>query len=94
MSKLILFDHRCTGCEHVFEELAKPGDYWVQCPKCGSNAQRMLSPVRIDRTRIALTSNASPESIAHFDRVHRERAEKENRNFKEHGDYGKQAGSD
>lgn len=94
MSKLILFDFRCTKCEHVFEELVKPGEYWTQCPRCGSNAQRQMSTPRIDRTRIALTNNASPESIAHFERIHKQRTEKENRTFKEHGDYGKPAGGD
>lgn len=94
MSKLILFDFRCTACDRVSEHLVKPGDYWAQCSHCGANARRELSPVRIDRTRIALTEGASPESVAHFDRVHRERKAQEQRTFEAHGDYGKAAGSD
>ena len=94
MSKLILFDHRCTKCKLVFEELTKPGDYWCKCPKCGSNAQRIMSPVRMDRTLAALSDSASPESIKHFDRVHKQRRAIEEKNMRNHGDYGKAAGSD
>lgn len=41
-----------------------------------------------------MTKGASPESIAHFDRVHRERKAIEERTFERHGDYGKPAGAD
>ena len=94
MTKLILFDFHCTKCAHDFEDLVKPSVYWLKCPKCKGNAQRVMSPVRIDRTRIALTSGASPESIAHFDRIHNQRRAIEEKSMANHGDYGKAAGSD
>jgi putative FmdB family regulatory protein len=90
----MLFDFRCPDCNSVFEDLVKPDIRSAQCPECGATAARMVSTPRIDRTRIALTNGASPESIAHFDRIHRERAAYENRMKAEHGDYGKMAGSD
>lgn len=94
MSKLTFFDFSCRGCKAVFEELVKPDIYQETCPKCGEQADRITSAVRIDRTRIALTNGASPESIAHFDRIHRQRKAIEERNMQNHGDYGKAAGSD
>jgi putative FmdB family regulatory protein len=92
--KLILFDFRCTGCDRIFEDMVKPSEYWTHCPHCSANAQRILSPVRIDRTRIALTENASPESVRHFDRIHKQRKAQEEKTYADHGDYGKTAGSD
>lgn len=94
MSKLTFFDFRCTKCAHIFEDLVKPGTYWLKCPKCKGNAQCELSPVRINRSAIALTEGASPESVRHFDRVHKQRAAKEEKAYRDHGDYGKPAGAD
>lgn len=94
MSKLILWEFRCTKCGDAFEDLAKPDVYWSKCPKCGANARREITPVRIDRTRIAGTIGASPESINHFDRVHKQQKMKEERSKANHGDYGKMPGSD
>lgn len=91
---MILFDFRCTKCALIFEELVNAGDYWCPCPNCKANAQRIMSPVRIDRSRIALSNSASPESIRHFDRVHKQRRQLEEKSFRDHGDYGKAAGSD
>lgn len=94
MSKLILFDFGCTKCGHRFEEMAKPADYWSRCPQCGANARREISPVRIDRSRMAVTEGATPTSIDHFDRIHKQRKVIEEKSMRNHGDYGKAAGSD
>ena len=94
MSKYILFDFACTKCGNVFEELAKPANYWSKCPKCGANSRREISPVRIDHTNMACSSSASPGSIDHFDRVHKQRKVIEEKRFRDHGDYGKPAGAD
>lgn len=93
MSKLILFDFECAK-HGRFEDLAKPDVRQVPCPKCGRDAQRQISPVRIDRLRIATTAGASPESIAYFDRVHRQQKAIEDRKYDEHGDYGHRPGAD
>jgi putative FmdB family regulatory protein len=87
----MMFDFVCQ-CGNEFEELAERDSY-VSCPDCGAKASRVISPVRIDRSAIALTKGASPESIAHFDRVHRERKAIEEKRHAEHGDYGKSAGA-
>lgn len=93
MSKLTFFDFHCPYCELVFEDLVKPDIRQAQCPKCQSNAVRIVSPVKIDRLRIALTEGASPESLAYFDRVHKEQAAKEAKTHAEHGDYGPRPGA-
>ena len=94
MSKLILFDFKCTKCARAFEELVKPGDYWAPCPECGGNAQRQLCAPTIDYKSLALSEGATPTSIAKFDRVHQQRKRIEDRTFANHGDYGKAPGSD
>lgn len=94
MSKFILFDFQCKSCERTHEAMTKPGEYWSRCPHCGGNAQRILSSVRIDHSRMALSASASPGSIAHFDRLHQMQRAKEERSFARNGDYGKAAGSD
>jgi putative FmdB family regulatory protein len=92
--KLLLFDFRCTKCGTVFEELAKPVDYWSKCPKCTANARREISPVRINHSAMAGSASASPGTIDHFDRVHKQRKAIETKRFADHGDYGKPAGCD
>lgn len=86
-------DFHCTECGVTTEHFV---DHWVEevpC-ECDSTARRILSSVRIDRSAIALTLGASPESIAHFDRIHQQRKTIEERTYAEHGDYGKAPGSD
>jgi putative FmdB family regulatory protein len=94
MSKLTYYDFLCPHCQTAFDDLVKPDVYQAECPECGEQAKRTVSAVRIDRTAIALTVGASPESIRHFDRVHRQRKAIEERNMQNHGDYGKAAGCD
>lgn len=91
---LMFYDFHCTACNLTFEDFVNTENHSTECPECKATAQRILSAVRIDRTRIATTANASPESIKHFDRIHRQRKAIEDKTFKEHGDYGKAAGSD
>lgn len=90
---LMYYDFYCTECGLTFEDFVSTETTEVPC-SCEATARRILSAVRIDRTRIATTANASPESIAHFDRIHQQRKTIEEKTFKEHGDYGKAPGSD
>ena len=46
---LILFDFKCTKCDHVHEKLVnrnKRGFKIQDCPKCDGVAERVLSPIR------------------------------------------------
>lgn len=92
MSKLMMFDFACEH-GHSFEDLVPPSVVEVPCV-CGATASRLISPVRIDRSAIALTKGASPESIAHFDRIHRERKAIEEKRYERNGDYGSASGAD
>jgi len=86
-------DFYCTECGLTFEKFVPQETEETAC-SCEATARRILSTVRIDRSAIALTVGASPESIAHFDRLHQQRKTIEEKTFKEHGDYGKAPGSD
>lgn len=83
----MLFDFKCPRCRRVFEDMIKPHVYATPCIKCHANADRQVSAPRIDKTALALTKGASPESIAHFDRIHRERKAIDDRKLAEHGSY-------
>jgi hypothetical protein len=92
MSKLIFFDFECP--EHGrFEDLVHPGTDQAPCPKCSLNAPRQLSTFRINHMAMAVSASASPESIAKFERAHRQQKAKEERCEAEHGDYGRPPGS-
>jgi putative FmdB family regulatory protein len=92
--KLLLFDFRCKSCDAVFEDLAKSDVFQMPCPKCGQSANRIISCPRIDKTAMALQEGATETSIKHFDRLHQSQRAKEEKSFREHGDYGKSPGSD
>lgn len=89
----MFYDFYCTECGVTEEGFEETSTHSLPCV-CGGTARRILSAVRIDRTRIATTGGASPESIAHFDRIHQQRKIIEERNLANHGDVGKMPGSD
>lgn len=92
---LMFFDFSCTNCNLITEAFVNTSKKRIECPECQGIAKRILSAVRIDKSRIACSGDsASPESIRHFDRVHKQRKAIEERNMREHGDYGKAPGSD
>jgi len=93
MSKLMLFDFLCST-HGLFEDLVNPAIRTAPCPKCGRNASREISAVRIDKLGMAMSDSASPESVSYFKRVHAQRKAIEARNEANHDDYGKPAGCD
>lgn len=48
ISKLLLFDFRCTGCNHKFDDMVKSDVYEAPCPECGAQAKRLISCPRLD----------------------------------------------
>lgn len=92
--KLLLFDFACSACNHAFEELVYSEICSLPCPKCAAPAKRQIPTPRIDKTGMALLEGATPTSIDHFDRIHRERKAIEERKERDHGDYGVAPGSD
>lgn len=93
MSKLLMFDFTCTDCAKTFEDLAKPDEFGRKC-ECGGNAVRQIATPRIDHSAMAISDSASPGSVAHFDRLHRQQRAKEEKCFARNGDYGKRPGTD
>lgn len=93
MSKLILFDFECPK-GHLFEDLVRPQTVKIACPQHGLESRRVISPPRIAKLDMALSSSASPESISYFDKVHRQQKAIEEKRYNTHGDYGHGAGSD
>lgn len=72
--KLILFDFECA--EHgVFEELCHPGDA-VKCPKCGEEALRLISNVRIDWRNMGISSDF-PTCADRWEKMQREKSRQE-----------------
>ena len=72
--KLILFDFECA--EHgVFEELAHSDDK-VSCPKCGADAQRLISNVRIDWRNMGISSDF-PTCADKWEKMQREKSRQE-----------------
>lgn len=92
MSKLMYFDFLCEGCKQQFEDMVKPEEHQALCPNCHAVGQRIISSVRIDRSAIALTAGASPESIAHFDRIHQQQRKIEEKSYAEHRSYSSLSG--
>jgi putative FmdB family regulatory protein len=41
-----IYDHRCTKCDHLFEELLALDAAAPPCPKCGATAERVLSSAK------------------------------------------------
>ena len=93
MSKLILFDFECPT-HGLFEHMVYPHVHEARCPICNQTAKRQIAAPRIGHLQMALSDSASPESIAKFDRAHRQQKAKEQKAELEHGDYGPRPGAD
>lgn len=90
---LRLYDFECP--QHgLFEDLVNTQTFECPCPKCNAPARRTISPVRINLLAMATSSSASPESINHFEKIHRQRKAIEDRCFADNGDYGHAPGCD
>jgi len=44
---MLIYDYRCTECEHEFEELLARDAPSPLCPKCGAPTERVISPVKL-----------------------------------------------
>jgi putative FmdB family regulatory protein len=48
MSKLLLFEFRCTQCSTKHDELVHSDVFSAECPRCGGESMRIVSTPRID----------------------------------------------
>lgn len=87
----IRYDFKCTECGHVDEDvfLRRTEVESYKCTKCSSPSKRLPCVPTLDWRGLD-----SPEAARRFARVHREQKAKEEKSFREHGDYGPRPGAD
>lgn len=71
MSKLLLFDFECPE-GHIFEDLIQSNTNSVECPRCGTQAKRMISGTHLD-PKMGL-SNDFPSMARKWEKKTRQRA--------------------
>lgn len=82
MSKLILFDFRCTDCESKFDALVSTATKSMQCPVCHGHAKRLISAPRI---AIKGTDPSFPKAYADWERKNKTKLKQDKKFYKEHG---------
>lgn len=88
-----IHDHQCLTCNHVFDALVKWDDPAPPCTECGNECKRVyLKAPKLNYLAMGAQKNVSPEFQQKFDKMHKDRAVKEEKTMKEHGDYGRGAG--
>lgn len=84
-----LHDFRCNSCDAVAEHFVSGDTRTVECPVCGSDATLIfLTCAKPLWMSLAMGENASPEAIDKFEKMHKQKADKELKTKQEHGDYG------
>lgn len=85
---LVLFDHRCERCKHIFEELVdRDSPSVVTCPKCQhfGHAERLLSAPRLD-TSLGTDAASFPTLGDRWVRNRKQHQRIQERRKLEHGD--------
>lgn len=82
MSKLILFDFRCTVCDDKFDALVNSCMLSTQCPKCHGHSKRLISAPRI---AIKGTDPDFPKAYADWERQLKQKQKQDKKFYKEHG---------
>ncbi|MDB2363024.1 zinc ribbon domain-containing protein [Candidatus Pelagibacter bacterium] len=91
---MILHDYRCLECGLTQEHFVKKEERIVSCKKCKGAANRItLKAPNPDWTGLAMGDSASPEAIERFARVRKQQKDKEEKSYKENGDYGPRPGA-
>lgn len=62
------------------------------CPNCGARANQRVTPVRLDTLSSGWDSGL-PTTADRWDRIRAQQKAKEEKAFRDHGDYGKSPGS-
>ena len=82
---LVLFDHECDICGHIFEELVDRDGASPSCPECTSySTHRLLSPLRLD-PRLGV-SRDFPSMADKWEKNRKQHQRIEERRNREHGD--------
>lgn len=89
----ILYNFRCTHCDHVFEDWdTTERSANVECPKCQTpGAKRLISKPRLDYNSMVADGSSSSDGLTtSIERWAKRRADKlkiEQRNMERHGTY-------
>lgn len=70
---LILFDFDCVECNHRIEKLVKSDVRHAECPECGGNMYRVISPVR---SKLEGISGHFPDAAAKWAKQHEQEGRK------------------
>lgn len=84
MSKLILYDFRCTKCAHKFDGLVNSDVMSLPCPECTADSNRLISTPRFD-PRMGLDPEGNPTMADKWAKTRNQRARIERQHYKEHG---------
>jgi len=88
-----LHDFRCPQ-GHVTESREPSHMTEILCSQCDAKAERVfLAMPAFDYGRMAMGDGCST-AIDRFDRQHKEQRAKEEKSYREHGDYGPRPGAD
>jgi putative FmdB family regulatory protein len=64
---LLLFDFECIKCNHRHEKLVKSDVRVQDCPECGAQSYRVISPVRC---KLDATSGDFPGATIKWEKQH------------------------
>ena len=82
MSKLILYDWRCTECNLKYEGMAKMVELKGTCPECGSESKRLISTPRIT---LDGTDDAFSTAYDKWGKIHEDEHKRNKKMEAEHG---------
>jgi hypothetical protein len=84
----VLHDFECED-GHLTEQFVSSDTQIVPCERCPKPASRVyLRAPRLDWLGMAQGSNAGPEFVDRFDRVHKKEKARQEKILATHGDYG------
>lgn len=78
-----MFDFTCDSCGHTHERYVDVNCRTDTCPKCGSTAKRIISPVR---SKLDGTDPGFPDAYDKWARVHEQQARIERKRNAEQGE--------
>jgi putative FmdB family regulatory protein len=81
------FEYKCPDCDQYFDSYCKIAERKHQTHEgCVSIAKQVIrTNAALNWTSLAMGASASPEAISHFDKVHKDQVEKEEKAIAEHG---------
>lgn len=91
----IVHDYLCDKCEvYELDQFVRRSEmHEVPCPECGENMRILPCAPNLDWDSLAMGANASPEAIRHWEKKRLDQKAREEKAYRENGDYGKRPGA-